>query len=389
MKRIFLSLLVLTLATAGLQTFRPAGEAQAGPTTGGVASDGVEFVGFVPFDQSTSTGATIHKNRLYLTSWKNISVYDISKPTSPKLLGQVPVGAMFENEDVAVSPNDTFLLFSESVPQSILHVWDVEDPSNMREIASVQGAGDHTTSCILHCEWAYGSSGHITNLHDPAHPVLMKQNWRDLIGLKDGVHDVREIKNGYMIVAPYNEGPLYVDVRDPLKPRVIARGNGPTTNRGYIWHSGRWPNEGRDKWLIMQGEQNFQPRCSSKNGPISTFDTTGWKRTHTFHIADTFRVNNGDYIDGNPAVNALGCSAHWFQENPTFDNGGLIASAFYEHGTRFLHIDHKTGKIKQVGYFLPYVGSSSAAYWVNRRITYTVDYGNGLYILRYTKKLPR
>lgn len=389
MKRILVSLFALTLLAAGLQAVKPSTQAEAGPTPGGIASDGVEFVNFVPFDQSTSTGATVHKDRLYLTSWKNISVYDISDPKSPQLLGQKPVGFMFENEDVAVSPNDTFLLFSESVPESVLHVWDVEDPTNLQEIASVQGAGDHTTSCILHCHWAYGSSGHITDLHNPAKPVLHKQNWIDLIGLRDGVHDVREVRNGFMIVAPYNQGPLYVDVRNPLKPRVIARGNGPTTDRGYIWHSGRWPNQGTDKWLIMQGEQNFQPRCSDNNGPISTFKTTGWKKTRTFRIADTYRVTNGTYADGNPAVNALGCSAHWFQENQTFDNGGLIASAFYEHGTRFLDIDHKTGKIKEVGYFLPYVGSSSAAYWVTKRLTYTVDYGNGLYILRYTKKLSR
>ncbi|MEA2447982.1 MAG: hypothetical protein QOK47_1619, partial [Actinomycetota bacterium] len=152
MKRMFLSLFVLTLLAAGL-TVRPATQAEAGPTTGGMASDGIEYVGFVPFDQSTSTGATIHKDRLYLTSWKNISVYDISKPESPQLLGQRPVGFMFENEDVAVSPNDTFLLFSESVPQSILHVWDVENPANLTEIASIPGAGDHTTSCILHCHF--------------------------------------------------------------------------------------------------------------------------------------------------------------------------------------------------------------------------------------------
>ncbi|MEA2461575.1 MAG: hypothetical protein QOH90_1752 [Actinomycetota bacterium] len=383
MRRLLLSLCSLALIGAGLQP-----TAQAGPTEWGIASDGIEFVNFVPFDQSTSTGATIHKDRLYLTSWKNISVYDIKDPANPQLMGQVPVGFMFENEDVAVSPNDTFLLFSESTPQSILHVWDVENPSQMQEIASVPGAGDHTTSCILGCKWSYGSSGHITDLHDPANPVLKKQNWRDLIKLHDSVHDVREVKPGFIIVAPINETPLYVDVRNPLKPKVIARGNGPTTDRGFLWHSGRWPNQAKDKWLIMQGEQNFQPRCDNNNGPISTFNTTGWHKTHTFHIADTFRVQNGVYADGSPAVNALGCSAHWFQENETFDDGGLIASAFYEHGTRFLDIDHKTGKIKEVGYFLPYVGSSSAAYWVTKRLTYTVDYGNGLYILRYTKKLP-
>ena len=88
------------------------------PTEGGIASENVEYVGFVPFEQSTSTGLTIDKKRklMYLTSWKNISSYDISDPENPVQLGTLQVGFMFENEEVALDPQGSFILFSESLP---------------------------------------------------------------------------------------------------------------------------------------------------------------------------------------------------------------------------------------------------------------------------------
>ena len=80
---------------------------------------------------------------------------------------------------------------------------------------------------------------------------------------------------------------------------------------------------------------------------------------------------------------ALGCSAHWFEVHPTWNNGGVAALAYHEHGTRFLNVDKK-GRIVRKGYFLPAAGSTSAAYWVTRDIVYAVDYTRGIDILRYS-----
>jgi len=362
------------------------------PTPGGFASDGVEYVGFVPFEQSTSTGLTIRGKFMYTTSWKNISTYDISDPTSPVLLDQLPVGFMFENEDVAVSPDQSFLLFSQELPTSNLRVYDIEDKSNIQEIAVLPRSGDHTTSCILQCQYAYGSDGSITDLRDPANPKAIAQSgdpndWHKKIGLQGGAHDVTEVKPGFVLVSPLDGPPLYVDVRSPANPKVIARGNDvqPRSERGYLWHSGEWPRAGQDRWLLMQGEDNVNPRCQEKIGPFATYDTKGWQQTKTFKLADTFKVTNGTYTDGSPAANGLGCSAHWFEEHPSsFKDGGLVVGAFYEHGTRFLKVAPDTGKISEVDFFLPAGGSSSAAYWVNEEIVYSADYTRGIDILRYT-----
>ena len=42
------------------------------------------------------------------------------------------------------------------------------------------------------------------------------------------------------------------------------------------------------------------------------------------------------------------------------------------------------GQITRKGHFLPYGGSTPAAYWINRNIDFAVDYTRGIEILRYT-----
>lgn len=369
--------------------------ASAGPTPGGFASDDVEYLGYVPFEAGTSTGISIYGKWMYQTSWKNLSIYDISDPTSPQLTGYLPLGFMFENEDVEVSPNQSFMLFSESLPGDALHIYDVEDKENPQLLTSLEGAGDHTMSCILRCKWGYGSSGTIVDLRDPANPKLVAarnsdKSWHKLIKMEGGAHDVTEVRNGFIITSPTSaeaQPMQFVDVRNPLKPKVLASGAAPDT--GWLFHSGEWPRKGKDRFILMQGERNFRVRCNDTNGPFLTYDTSGWKKTRTFKPVDTYRVTNGTYADGNPTVNALGCSAHWFESHPTFKNGGLVTVGYYEHGTRFLRVDKK-GKIEEAGYFVPYGGSTSAAYWAStkrgERIAYAVDYTRGIDILKWNGK---
>jgi len=405
MKRL-VSLLAVPLLLAGL--LAPAG---AAPSQGGFATDNIEYVGNIPFESATSTGVTIKGKYMYLTSWKNISIYDISDPTAPALQGTLPVGFWFENEDVEVTPDGDFLFFSESLPGqpcgtntcTVLHVVSVEDKTNPTPVAELQNAGDHTFSCILRCKWGYGSDGTIVDLRDPTDPKLAaaageKGNWHELIELPgSGAHDIDEYKKGFIVVSPLDFTPMIVDVRNPLKPKVLAIGDGPegwTGERGYLWHSGAWPRSGKDRWLLMEGEDVLNPpksaTCNDKQGPFSTFDTSKWKKTGRVHITDTFNVANGTYQDGSPAANAFGCTAHWFEHHPTFRNGGLVAVAWYDHGTRFLDVDSK-GKISEAGWFLPYVGETSAAYWAptdkKKRLLYAVDYTRGIDILRWNGKL--
>jgi hypothetical protein len=113
-----------------------------------------------------------------------------------------------------------------------------------------------------------------------------------------------------------------------------------------------------------------------------TWDASKWRKTHTFTMIDEYRMINGTYVDGNPAVNQVGCSSHWHEAHPDFANGGIVAAAFFEHGTRFIDVSSK-GKIKEVGWFMPAAGSTGAVYWINDEIVYAVDYNRGIDILRW------
>src|SRR5688572_19462887 len=64
-----------------------------------VSSDNVEYIGSIKPDVGLTTGAKIIGNRMFVTSAKNISIYDISNPASPERVGILP-NASWENEEV-------------------------------------------------------------------------------------------------------------------------------------------------------------------------------------------------------------------------------------------------------------------------------------------------
>lgn len=337
--------------------------AHAGPSAGGESSDNVEWLSLVPFDAVTATGAAeIPDHHLIVTSWRNFSIYDIKNPESPQLVTTRPFGFAFENEDV--STNGEIMLFSESLPRSILHVWDIEDKSNPVEIATLQGAGDHTASCILDCTYAYGSDGSIVDLRDPSKPELIG-NWHELTGLMQGAHDVEEVRPGFVIVSTLSEPLQFLDVRNPLKPKVLALGAHPAPG-DWLFHSARWPNRGKDRFLIMEGE--------GTSGPLLTYDTRGWRKTGEFKLVDVWTV------EGSTA------SSHWFEPHPDFRNGGLVTIGWYGEGSRFVEVS-PSGKMKDVGWFRPWAQRSGfASYWINDEIVYAIDLYRGIDVLRYNDK---
>jgi hypothetical protein len=361
--------------------------AQAGPGPHGIASDDVEHLAFVPFEVGTATGANFFdkgKDHYFIvTSWKTFSIYNINDPLNPVRESTTPFGFKFENEDVAT--NGSIMLFSEETPQGILHIWDIEDVTNPVEVSTAP-SGQHTTSCILNCKYAYGSEGTITDLRDPANPKVLDSKWGDnATPPNNNAHDVTEVAPGLVLTS--TNPMLFLDARkDPTSPKVLAQ----STQQEAFVHSNLWPRGGKDKFALSTGETwvpGVDARCSDAKAGLTTWDTTGWQKTHTFKELDTFRMTNGTYTDGNPAINApFGCSSHWFTYHPDFRNGGLVAGGFYNHGTRFLKVDPK-GKISEVGYFLPNAGGTSGAYWVTDRIVYAVDYQRGFDILKWNGKI--
>ena len=352
------ALVAIALAALVLAAAVPS-RAVGGPSAGGNASDNVEWLKLVPFDAVTATGARLVGKYLFVTSWRNFSIYDVSDPINPQLITTVPFGFAFENEDV--STNGKIMLFSESLPRDVLHVWDVEDKSNPVEIATLPGAGDHTSTCILDCKFSYGSEGSITDLRDPAQPKSLG-NWIRLLDMNIEAHDVEEFKPGFVIVSTISTPLLLLDVRSPLKPKVLASGAHPAPGQ-WLFHSGLWPNRGTDRFLLMEGE--------GTSGPFLTYDTRDWKRSGTFRLIDSYTV------EGSTA------SSHWFDEHPDFDDGGLVVIGWYGKGARFLEVG-PDGKIEEVGWFEPHAQRSGfSAYWLSKDIVYAIDLYRGIDILKF------
>lgn len=375
MKRTLATLALVALIAGTAPTAGAGDIGLSGPTPGGMASDNVEFIGTVPYALDT-VGARLIGDYMYVNDQQKVMIYDVSVPESPELLSFVPMPqeAIFSREDI--DGNNKII----AVPNlGTLEIIDVEDKENPSVIASIAGGGDHTNSCILDCAYSYGSEGTIVDLRDPAKGEVVG-NWGENLPFGvAGAHDVEEIRPGIVLTASQ---PIYLlDVRkNPLKPKLLAMGR---SDDGRFIHTGRWARGGKDKFLLMAGETNFQPRCNERNGAFMTWDASKWKKTRTFTMIDEYRVTNGTYADGSPAVNAVGCSSHWHEAHPTFKNGGIVAAAFFEHGTRFIRVSSK-GKISDQDYFMPFRGSTGAVYWRTPRILYAVQYGGGIDILRYT-----
>lgn len=378
-----LALVTASLALVGGLIPGALSTASAGPSAAGYSTDNVTFLKNIPFEVGTATGARTFKVKgneyLMVTSWKSFSIYDLKDPLNPTLVGTpVPFGFKFENEDV--STNGRIMLFSEELPSNVLHVWDIQNLAAPREIAALAGSGGHTHSCILDCSYSLSSNGYLVDLRRPDQPKQIGK-WTENVEVK-GVHDVTEVSPGVVLTA--SRPARLLDFRkDVTKPKVLATYEGISTN---VQHSVQWPNGGKDRFAFMSEESNFSGTCPQDGPKFIAVDTKGWQKSKKLKDAGTYSLKNGVYADGGPPTNGLGCSTHWFQAHPTFKNGGLVALGAYEHGTRFL-ITKPNGTLEEAGWFVPFGGSTSAAYWITPKIVYNVDYTRGIDVLEYSGPL--
>jgi hypothetical protein len=399
----------LLVGTSGAQDGRP----------DMITSDNVKFVKNLP-EASDGVGARVVGNRLYVTTTKDLIVYDVSDPPNPTRLGSINANISFENEEV---PTNGKLLgvsgqiggcapdggpIPPPVADNCLVIYDVSKPEAPVVTDVVPNAGDHTHTCVLDCQYFFGSAGTIVDAREPGNAVILDTDWQDVLEdeLKQDVftdHHQNEIRPGVIITATQPVYVLSVNAEDggsiqkpavlakyehPLQPRedppYYSSGPGTAPVRRFI-HGARWPNQGADKFVMLGGETNFQTRCHDRVGKFEVMDTTRPSEFGSWTQTDEIWPQNGNYQDssGRGQTQILGCSAHWFEEHPTFKNGGLVALAEYEQGTRFLQVTPE-GEIRQLGYALPIGGSTSAPHWgPDGRTVYNIDYTRGLDVLRY------
>ena len=404
--------------------FRAAVEAVLGADH--VASRNVKLLERIPLT-ADGVGARVVGHYLYVTSTKDLEIFDISKPGHPHQVGTSTVDIEFENEQVptngrvlGISGQTSTVTSQQGVchpdpdasadttyKANCLAVFDVRDKSAPKQVAAVGGSGDHTSTCVQvggnTCGYMYGSRGSITDLRhvlDRGHPARrLNVNWQDAVAKTgyprpESCHNQTELRPGVLLTACE---PIYlISVRPEdggsiTRPAVLGRAGfhrAPDDKHRFV-HGVEWPQRGTDRIMMAGGETNFTGVCEPQAGAFSTFVARGGPTSPRFRFADQYRPVSGNYLDGNPpdGTYSFGCSVHWFQPNPTFRDRGLVALASYENGTRFLRI-RSDGSIHEVGFFEPLGGSTSSPDWApDNRTVYAVDYHRGLDVLRYTGPL--
>jgi hypothetical protein len=305
-----------------------------------------------------------------------------------------------------------------------LHIVDTSDPTNPRWQAWLDGAGqgtNHTAACAdAKCRWIYGNRGAI--YHAPANAasgddIRIVGNWFDLDERVTSSHALnrstqRDARTGKLrqILISDSTPRLVIDVTRPGRPKVLATSN-PDDHEddGLLQHNNVRPNS--RKWaprsrgparpdpfggrlrpgelVIGNSESNLQPQCGDDAGGLTTFSIANFNKGRQMRKLHTFRPTNGTWADGNPGMNALGCSGHWFD----IRNGdNLIAASWYEHGVKVIEVlpDYS---MREVGFFQAVATEAGSAHWVvaddGTEYIYSTDYARGVDILRFDRSAPR
>ncbi|MCW2779304.1 MAG: hypothetical protein JWN17_3029 [Frankiales bacterium] len=408
MRRAVLALSVTTgLLTAGVAYAVPP-VVPSTPVTTPFKSANVTHVGTIPLD-GVAVSMEVRKVgkqvRAFVSGAGGLSIYDATDPKAPELLGHLPVYD-WENEDIAVSKDGRTAVLTEFEGTVYLHVVDVSDPRLPHITGSIVPGGAHTVTCADDaCHYLYGSEGQTYDISDRAHPKELPaaQSWGVLAGTPGkplSGHNVHQDAQGYFIS---DTSPLVVFRQvdhDPLRLRRVTTG-AISKDTNYQHNNIRTRAEQyrprpagaslggplRDGELLLgEGESNFTGTCDAGSGAFSTWSMAGFDRGVPMKQLDVLRPVSGTYANGDPAVNGLGCSGHWFTERDAKDGSVLVAAAWYEHGTRFLKVDPRTGTIRQVGFFQPVRGATSEAFLMPSKtgdVVWSIDYHSGIDILTF------
>src|ERR1044071_5875027 len=182
-----------------------------------VMSPNVEYLGSIQQDVGLTTGAKIVGDRMFVTSGKNISIYDISDPAAPKPLGGMKLNVAWENEEVPTNGKVLAVasdFYSVGVPECVaamaatgcVQLFDVRDPANIKQVGTIPIA-NHTAECVLDCQYFYGRAGTIIDARgvlDGTPPTVIG-NWIDELrpqGVDEkSCHHIREIRPGILLTA--------------------------------------------------------------------------------------------------------------------------------------------------------------------------------------------
>lgn len=376
-----------------------------------------------------------------MSSLDSLSVFDVSDPVAPKLVGTLP-NLVFENEAINCGERKTaagterFALIgvdTYDVSADIQHtaaaaggkeliVVDVTDPTKPRLRSSATATtSTHTVACVddRDCRYAYSAGGRtnfsmidLDNLDAPhevdADPATVGVQ---PFASPSGGHKWNFDKAGYATHTGYNGSSIF-DVRDPLHPRVVTTtglaGRGleadGTTKNGYndfIHHNSFRPNAEAfvadaapslaNGNILLVTEEDYEQVDCTKSGSFQTWWVKRLDGTPDA-IVPLDKVELSDLGSFPLPVGAF-CSAHWFDFHPS----GVVTVGFYGGGTQLVDV-RDPRDIKPYGHAVWGASEVWDSYWVpdytkhdvrtdrKTNVVYSVDLVRGLDV--YTADLP-
>jgi hypothetical protein len=424
--RALVILQALALVVGAVTASRAASSPLAAPPPAGAISSNVEFVTNLP-EASTAISINFIGDSMFVSTVKGLLSYDVSDPTSPKLLGSLPY-YIWENEDVSVDVKRHLLFVSRdprgftspattAFPYGAVEVYDVSNPSVFVPVSVTTLPVGHTTTCVDGCnytwtggpatspldarDWGFGRPIFALDMRDPSHPVQCPHPIDT--GQNDGqttyAHDVQVDAKGIAWVS--SDGGVrgfWVNGRhrNPVNGKVekatgcdpVPYAGGGTVLGRYKTRDGLMHNSWRDLGASIGGhkgdvlyateEVTGAPSCKAF-GRFATYDLRG-----TFHgegwrdIAKThFRMHELDEWTPEKQPGSSGCdSAHYFTDR----GDQFLAGAYYTQGTRFLDVSDPR-HIRQVGYFRPDDANTWASYW-HKGYVFIADFQRGVDVIK-------
>ena len=375
-----------------------------------------------------------------MSSLDSLSVFDVSEPTSPRLVGTLP-NLVFENEAITCGERRTadgverFALVgvdlydvstdidhtAGSTGGNSLIVVDVTDPARPRIRSSAPTTtSTHTVACVVDtdCRHAYSAGGRTTfsivDLDDLDRPFEVDAD-PAVAGVQphrspSGGHTWNFDGAGYGTHTGWNGSSMF-DVRDPARPQLVTttgaagRGLNPDgTKNGYndfIHHNSARPNAAAFRPdappsfangnVLLVTEEDYEDVNCATAGSLQTWWVKRLDGTPDA-IVPLDKVELAD-LGTFPSPAGAFCSAHWFDYHPS----GVVTVAYYGGGTQL--VDARDARdLRSYGYAVWGASEVWDSYWVpvyssrgtmtGRRtnIAYSVDLVRGLDV--YTVDLP-
>ncbi|AHH97055.1 hypothetical protein KALB_3691 [Kutzneria albida DSM 43870] len=379
---------------------------------------GVKTVGSVPDAQGAISLNFLRyggREVMVVSGDFGLRVYDLAKPTAPKLIGQWKMPGLWETENTEVDARRKLVFLARDprafkgnthTGESGVYVVSLAQPDKPELLSYTQMPAGHTTSCVNDCQYLWtggpakadnqpadwgGRPIWVTDVRDPRHPVLSPEpiELARNDGQTDYAHDVQVDEDGVAWVSGrggvrgywtqgWHHDPVQNVDREAtaLKPVPYAGGGiAETAAPSRFMH-----NSYHDGDLIYATEENFVDGCAG-DGVLTisslkgSYHGEGWRSTpdKPFRLRALSSWGVAGKEGSDPASGD--CSAHYFD----IDEHVLVQS-FYAQGTRFLDVSDPTNP-RQIAYFRPADASSWAPYW-HHGYVYVADHTRGVDILK-------